>query len=208
MKLKYYLRGIGVGILFATIILSVSFHASSKTQISDEKIIKRAEELGMVKETDLNLDDLIDSTITPAVESTVQPNSTPTAAPTQKPTAPVAGPKEEPTAVQTTGPKEEPTQAPTAEPAQGASTDSDSQSVTELEINNGSEGNYVTVEIVPGMTSEDVSNLLKEKGIIEDTKAFNQYLKQNDYARNINIGNFEIETYASYEDIADIIVAK
>nr|WP_281533002.1 hypothetical protein [Anaerocolumna aminovalerica] len=30
MKLKYYLRGLGVGILFSTIILSIAFKASSK----------------------------------------------------------------------------------------------------------------------------------------------------------------------------------
>ena len=48
MKLKYYLRGLGMGILFATIIMAIS-SALHKNDISDEEIIKRAEKLGMVK---------------------------------------------------------------------------------------------------------------------------------------------------------------
>lgn len=50
MKRKYYLRGIGVGILFATIILFVAYRVSGAGTLSDEEIIKRAEELGMVQE--------------------------------------------------------------------------------------------------------------------------------------------------------------
>ena len=44
MKLKYYLRGLGTGILFATIILFVSY----SYKMSDSQIRKEAEQLGMV----------------------------------------------------------------------------------------------------------------------------------------------------------------
>lgn len=47
MKFKYYLKGIGVGIIFATIILMIS-GMIHKDELSDEEIIKRAEKLGMV----------------------------------------------------------------------------------------------------------------------------------------------------------------
>ena len=49
MKFKYYLRGLGIGILISTIILSVSF-AMNKNDLSDDEIIARAKELGMVME--------------------------------------------------------------------------------------------------------------------------------------------------------------
>lgn len=49
MKFKYYLRGLGIGILISTIILSVSF-AMKKNDLSDDEIIARAKELGMVME--------------------------------------------------------------------------------------------------------------------------------------------------------------
>ncbi len=52
MRLKYYIRGIGIGITFATLLLTISFYfgkdSLAKEQLSDAEIIKRATELGMV----------------------------------------------------------------------------------------------------------------------------------------------------------------
>lgn len=51
MKLKYYLKGFGIGILFATIVIGISFYVSGKgKELSDKDIISRAEVLGMVME--------------------------------------------------------------------------------------------------------------------------------------------------------------
>ena len=47
MRLKYYLRGPGIGIIFATIIMMVAFH-SHGSNISDDEVVQRAGELGMV----------------------------------------------------------------------------------------------------------------------------------------------------------------
>jgi hypothetical protein len=55
MRLKYYLRGLAVGIIVTTLILTVSFSLYKPT-MSDEEIMVRATDLGMVmshsKETD------------------------------------------------------------------------------------------------------------------------------------------------------------
>ena len=48
MKLKYYMRGIGIGVIVTTIILVITF-AFSGNNISDEEIINRAKKLGMVE---------------------------------------------------------------------------------------------------------------------------------------------------------------
>ena len=53
MKLKYYLRGLGVGIVVTAIILTIANHLGNK--MSDEDIIKRAGKLGMVKKEDETL---------------------------------------------------------------------------------------------------------------------------------------------------------
>ena len=45
MKLKYYLRGLGIGIILTTIILSIAF---SDRNLTDEQIIEKAKSLGMV----------------------------------------------------------------------------------------------------------------------------------------------------------------
>ena len=49
MRLKYYLRGAGVGILVTTVILTIAF-AVYKPSMSDEEIIKEATKLGMTFE--------------------------------------------------------------------------------------------------------------------------------------------------------------
>lgn len=63
MKLKYYLRGIGIGIIITTIILAISF-SQREVEISDEQIMVRAAALGMImpedeqkKETEQMIDD-------------------------------------------------------------------------------------------------------------------------------------------------------
>lgn len=47
MRLKYYLRGLGLGILVTCVILMISFH-TRKSTMSDEEIIERAKKIGMV----------------------------------------------------------------------------------------------------------------------------------------------------------------
>ena len=47
MKLKYYLRGAGIGIIFATLVLTVSSIAHVNNP-SKETIIKEAKKLGMI----------------------------------------------------------------------------------------------------------------------------------------------------------------
>ena len=47
MKLKYYLRGLGIGIIVTTVILMISFPGKEE-KLTDEEIIARAKQLGMV----------------------------------------------------------------------------------------------------------------------------------------------------------------
>ncbi len=49
MKLRYYLRGLGVGIIVTAIIMNIAF--SNKQEMSDEEIKARAAELGMIEDT-------------------------------------------------------------------------------------------------------------------------------------------------------------
>ena len=48
MKLKYYLRGLGIGILITTIIFIIGIHVNQDQMFSDEEVIRRAKALGMV----------------------------------------------------------------------------------------------------------------------------------------------------------------
>lgn len=105
MKLKYYLRGLGIGILVTAAILTIVYH--TKGSMSDSQIMKRAAQLGMVmtstEEDTLfaqttQADTTIEETGTISVEETttvVETTEAVTEAPTEKPTeAPTKAPTE------------------------------------------------------------------------------------------------------------------
>ena len=48
MRFKYYLRGIGLGIIFAVLIMIIAIHNHKDSFLSDKEIIEKAKELGMV----------------------------------------------------------------------------------------------------------------------------------------------------------------
>jgi len=58
------------------------------------------------------------------------------------------------------------------------------------------------------MTSEQVSSILYNYGLIENKNDFNNYMKDHDYSRIINVGDFKISKNATYEQITDLIVEK
>ena len=57
MRIKYYLRGIGCGIIFSVVIMSIAMGNRGKTQISDAEVIQRAKQLGMVEADDKGKED-------------------------------------------------------------------------------------------------------------------------------------------------------
>ena len=57
MKLKYYLRGLGIGIIITVIIMTVSFSGRKET-LTNEQIIEEAKKLGMVMQEEEKTDSL------------------------------------------------------------------------------------------------------------------------------------------------------
>ena len=177
MKLKYYLRGLGIGILVTAAILTIVYH--TKGSMSDSQIKKRAAQLGMVMastEDDTlfaqttQADTTIEETGTISVEETttvVETTEAVTEAPTEKPT-------------------EAPTEAPTEKPTEPAAA-------------------KAVLTISPGMYSESVSAELARLGIITNQKEFNSYLVNNGYAERIQTGDFKVKADMSYDEIARII---
>ena len=110
MKLKYYLRGLGIGILVTAVIMGVT-QGSRKETLSDREIRERAAALGMV-EPGNSLADL-EAAETPA--ATEIPEAIETPAATETPEA-----AETPAATETPEAAETPTQKP-AEEEEGSS---------------------------------------------------------------------------------------
>jgi hypothetical protein len=63
----------------------------------------------------------------------------------------------------------------------------------------------ISVEIKSGMNSEDIADLLKEKGLIKDTKAFLKKLGETDKDDKLKVGSFEILKGSSYDNIISIL---
>ncbi|SHJ93582.1 hypothetical protein SAMN02745136_01260 [Anaerocolumna jejuensis DSM 15929] len=200
MNLKYYIRGIGVGILFTAVIMSVAFHSMPGKELTDAQIKERAKKLGMVESE--SADSLKDLLSTPTATPT--PTDTPT--PTETPT-----PEDKSKEGKGKDSKETEGAADTkkAEDSKDSNDLKDEGKDVPASTTKGTSAeDSIEVDITVGMTSEQVARLLKEKGIVEDSAAFNQYLVINNYTTDIKIGKFQLKTYAAYKDIADLIIEK
>ena len=193
MKLKYYLRGLGAGILFSVLVFV--FVVGGKTEaVSDEEIIRRAKELGLVEKTTIDMEKLKGSaTGTPTPTVSLTPTGIPTNAPTDVPTptpteVPTPTPTSTPTPTLTPTPTEMPTNTPTPMPTESVGT--------------GEQAKTVTITVVRGMTSEDVAYLVKEAGVVDDAIALNAFLIRNGYAERLRVGSFELKTDMTQEEIA------
>lgn len=196
------MRGLGIGILLTTIILSISYHSSLKDRLSDEEIIKRAEELGMqyVEEKDPN-EILTTPTKTPENEDTKDTIEESTK---EELTDQTTEQTEEEIKTQTVEEFKTQTEEETEEQEQIK--DETEDQLTTKSVDKTEDAGTVVIEIKRGMHSEEVATLLKNYGVIEDNKDFNQYLIKKGYASVINYGVYTFPLDASYEQITDLII--
>ena len=186
MERKYYLRGLGIGIVVTAIIMGIA--TSGKRGMTDEEIIARAKELGMVENTvlsekteeeaeteaDVDIANAEDATEKSAIEETKKPETSTeqkqnTTEETKKP--------ETSTEQQTTDDKKE---------------DITSAVVKTITVNSG-DGSYT------------VAKKLAEAGVVTSAENFDTYLCQNGYDKKLRTGNFSIPADASDEQIARIV---
>ena len=217
MKKKYYMRGLGIGILVTAIICAIAFPKKTEP-MTDAEVIKRAEQLGYVKdESGITADDIDkikekatgtpgttgDTEGTPNVSDAPEGTPTPSASPNPTPEAPNPPDKPEqpdvpatPTTkpVATLSPVEEPTEQPTA-------------TVTPT-VTSSTEKKTYTITVERGMTATKVAERLAAAGAISDAEGFISYLRKNKLTDFINIGKFTISEGASYKEIAYILTGK
>lgn len=179
MKLKYYLRGLGIGMAVTALILGISFSGRQGQEaqtLTDEQIRERASELGMVDSSELTL---------AALQNSAQPQTT-----------------MEPEVTEESETMTEP--EATAEPEMTTKP----EATKEPELITAPEQSQTTITIKKGSDSGSVSRVLYEAGLVENAKAFDNYLCNNGYSRSINPGIYEIAPGTSEEEIAKIITGK
>lgn len=212
MKLKYYLRGLGIGMIVTALILGISFsnRQDQTSQImTDDQIRERAAELGMVDSSELTLAALQNSAKQPT-EGTAEENTQ-----TQEQNNIEAEPETTvPAETQATA-EPETTQEPeaTAEPEPEKTAEPEKtvgpETTAEPEVTEAPQRTQTaSITIQRGDDSGSVSRWLYEAGLVENAKAFDNYLCNNGYSRSINPGTYEIAPGTSEEEIAKIITGK
>lgn len=184
MKLKYYLRGLGVGIVVTAVILTIANHLGNK--MSDEDIIKRAAKLGMVMKED-------ESLFPPTEPETTTPEPT-SPSPTEQDTTAV-----KPAEPETTTP--EPTTPVPTEPETTTPVPAEPQT-------SGVVIHTATITVTSGMYSEAVSQRLEEAGIVKNWREFNEYLTSNGYAERLQTGTHSFNSEMDFSEIAEILVSR
>lgn len=219
MKRKYYMRGLGIGVIVTAILCSIAV-SRKEPAMTDEEIIARAQELGYTKAssgvTPEDIDRLKEKeqgSLTPGATSLPKatPDVTPgpTLSPVPTPEAP--NPPEKPDKPETVTPAvdKKPTQAATPKPtATTAPTEvpTESPKATATPKPTGTPGTIsYTITVERGATASRVAEQLEAAGAIADAQDFVKYLRNANLTDFINIGTFTIPQGAGYEEIARIL---
>ena len=225
-KHKYYMRGIGVGILVCALILIIA-RINTPATVSDDEIISRARALGMVDPGDLSLSAASDlgssdneaangsGTVADADQNTgTDANDTGadqnTATDTQGTDTTDSGEQNTDQGVNTDITDTDNTQNNETDTT-GTDTDQNTETDT-TDTGSDQNGNtdnqvrsYAVLVIEKGNSSNVVADKLQALGVIQDSKDFDRYLVDHGYANRISVGIFQIPYDSGYEFIAKTI---
>jgi hypothetical protein len=195
MNLKYYLRGLGLGIIVTALVMGFS---GSRDKMSDAEIRSRAEALGMTdtsavltkQETDTSKKTVTDKKKTASASSS-------TSAKTETSSS-------QETAVSTSSASTTQTAVSTT---QAASTTSSSSSSSVSPAASTSAAS-MTLSIVSGDSSYSVAKKLEAAGFVDSAADYDRYLCSNGYDKKIHTGTYTISAGESGQEIAEKITGK
>ena len=236
MKLKYYLRGLGIGIAVTAIIMSIT---NKPEEMTDAQIKMRALELGMVEESVLadlqakdestdveTVEDILNQHAAekdnqqeiPAEEATdveVENEDDAVAESEEMDTTDNEEVVSEETIVEEN--KETTEETTVTEPEEDTVVEEVTVANTNLvkeETDDSKQEDSIKDEVVESFTiikvekgngSEIVSRRLYEAGLVESSVEYNQFLVKNGYDRRLSVGNHEIPSGATHEEMARIL---
>ena len=203
MKLKYYLRGLAVGILVTTIILAISF-SQTKKELSDQEVINRAKQLGMVMADSGKIEDYREDTQTETGQSEQGETEENVTGGTQN----GAEDNEGVTGDNGTVPGDNGTVTGDNEGGIGDNEGGTGDNGTGTEdAGSDTEGKMVTFVISKGQFGRQISESLKKEGLVDDAEAFMKYLGETGKSEEILPGTYEIPMGSTYEEIVKILLA-
>lgn len=217
MNLKYYLRGLGVGIVVTSLILGIGL-GSRKETLSNEEIKERARELGMVEESITVAEAAAQKeeeaqeaevTVAPVPEENAESDAEPiVSAEPEVSSEPAVSTGAAPEA------SEKPNVSAASEPAAstaaeaGATPEAGVKPVAdEAEEDNGTapEKEIVDITINPGEGSYVISQKLEQSGLIDDAAEYDAYLCDNGFHTKLRAGVHKIPMGSTREEIAKLL---
>ena len=196
MKFKYYLRGCGLGILVASIVLMVSFHSQNKT-MDDTAVVERASELGMIMpETEIvstEADSQLPESGTQSTDTDFSSNKN------QKQNT-----KDSQNKTDGSSQKDEKDTQMTSDDKTGSGNNKDTESKKKEDKKEESE--EITVEIKKGEVCRQLAEELEQIGLVEDAETFRKYMQQLGYDDRINVGTYTLKRGMTEKEIADTFV--
>ena len=205
MKLRYQMRGLGIGIIVTSLLMGVV--KGEKVPLSDAEIKVRAMELGMVESDSLRLSDIPDMSAPPEER---QPDAEDGAFGGTSAVSEEEAGLDDVESTEGEGASE-------PEDARGDKAgdmpDTDDGEADPMPAGNdgkssstAAEGDIITVVIEEGVTSYSVCQLLEELGLVEDADSLDYYICSNSYSRIIQEGTYEIAKGTDEEEIVRIIM--
>lgn len=231
MKLRMYLRGLGLGMIVTALVLSFGVKSENKT-MTDAEVRARAKELGMVEDSE-KLKDAVSKEAVNGEEAAAEVTDS---ADEDEPAEEVTEPNEvkadgtdkseEPAEVKKpeatkddAGKPEEVTEEPIKEssPEEKVEDDKDAAEIDnkkeeikeaardekKSEDDKSKKPYNLTVE--RGYSSDRVAGILEDAGVIDNAAAFDRYLCSNGYDKRISVGSYQIPAGADYSTVAKLI---
>ncbi|MDD7149042.1 MAG: hypothetical protein PUH86_12055 [Lachnospiraceae bacterium] len=221
MRLKYYLRGLGIGIVVTAVIMGVSAERQ-KPVMTDEQIIARAKELGMVEQEGILAEiagesvAAVDQTEEAKAEAPKQEEAkaeTPeqedakAEAPKQE-EAKAEAPKQEEAKAEAPKQEEAKAEAPEQEEVKAETPKTETADQETAKQETVQKTASVVVSIYPGEGSYTVSRKLAALGLVESADIYDKFLCQNSYDKKLCTGNYTITEGATADEIARILTKR
>lgn len=201
MRLKYQLRGLGIGIILTAALLMIFSDDREVSAKVDEAVVMDGTEADMTEET-VGVED----TTVVQIEDAIQEDSF---ALVEK----GASVEEESSTREETNSWKEQTTETTVEEESVLETTEESKEVetitkAELEELPDSADDVVKIKIVSGDDSGTVARKLQTAGLVDNAGEFDAYLMQHGYDKKIAVGEKEIPMDATWLEIAEKISSR
>ena len=208
MKLKYYLRGLGIGIAVTALLMGYSNKnraAEPKAEVATEET---AGDLLVDRNGEATTEEVIEQSTVENVTVETDSAETSEEETSQQETASEleSSTQEAETITETESVTETETESVQAE--ETTDKKEQTQSSTEADAGNALPQTTIEINIVRGDDSGTVARKLQNAGIVESATEYDAYLMQHGYDKKIRVGKVEIPVDATWQEIAEYISGK